>query len=73
MKAFKVIQPNEDPKAEVGEIFYEFHGNTYGIKADDEALLGESCEAFTRNAEGKNPFIVLPTRILEEIPNPPVQ
>lgn len=50
-----------------GEILYEFWGNTYGILADDTALLGEPCIAVTRDPNGKNPFIVCRSNSLKEL------
>lgn len=50
-----------------GTELYEFWGNTYGIVRDDEALLGTPCTAVTQDPEGKNPFVVIPENLLEEI------
>lgn len=48
------------------EIVFEFHGNTYGIRSDDEALLNEECESVSRE-EGEYPFVIVPKRLLEVI------
>lgn len=69
-QAYEVMENHHDLKVNQGEVVFEFTGNNYGIVSDDEAMLGEPCRAITRNPDGKNPFIVLPERILKKIDSP---
>lgn len=66
-KKFLVIKDNLKVGLAEGEIVYEFWGTTYGILADDTILLGEPCEAVTRDPNGKNPFIVCVSSSLREL------
>ena len=67
MKKYRVIKKNDDPFVEVGEVLYEFRGHTYGCLSEDERMLKVDCGAFTRDPEGKNPFIILPLHIVGQI------
>jgi hypothetical protein len=51
-------------KFKVGEIVTIFTGHTYGIKSDDEEILGVECEAVTKDENGGYPFVVVPKHVL---------
>jgi hypothetical protein len=65
-KKFLVTHDRPEVGLTQGEVVYEFWGNVYGGVRDDEALLGEPCEAVTRDPNGKNPFIICRSSSLQE-------
>lgn len=71
MKKYKAIKPNQDPRLEVGEYVFEFPGHTWGILRNEEAYLGIPCIAITRDSNGDEPFLVVPTSCLKEITDYP--
>lgn len=67
MKKYIVTQYISDVNIHVEETVYEFLYPTYGMVADNEAMLGVPCAAVTRNSSGGYPFLVVPQHCIREL------